>query len=231
MTFSRQSRIKCREIPTIERFCMLRRCNSDVAWATAPQARLTMKYEMATLYSSFAALRMAPRWSNQRQHPEGRTRINRLFWDVLRHFGETTVAKRRHFTIAAIVVATGVAGGCATTPADPGLTSDTPADVKKTAVAARAKARWDALIKPDMASAYAFLSPATRATMSLDAYKGKHNVGMYRAVTINSVNCEAERCTVNLRLTYDYQRFKGMTTPLVERWIITDGQAWFVEQG
>jgi len=190
-----------------------------------------MKFEMATLYSSFAALRMAPRWSNQRQHQEGRTRINRLFWDLLRHFVDTTVAKRRHLAIAALIVATGLAGGCATTPADPGLTADTPVDVKQKAVAARAKARWDALIKPDLASAYTFLSPASRATMSVDAYKGKHNVGMYRAVTINSVNCEAERCTVNLTLTYDYQRFKGMTTPLVERWIITDGQAWFVEQG
>src|SRR5678815_3498047 len=78
--------------------------------------------------------------------------------------------------------------------------------------------------KPDLASAYTFLSPASRATMSLDWYKAKHNVGMYRAVTIEDVNCEADRCTVNLRLTYDYQRFKGMITPLVERWIITQGQ-------
>jgi hypothetical protein len=190
-----------------------------------------MKCEMATLYSSFAALRTVARWSNQRQQPEGRTRINRLFCDVLRHFVNSAVAKRRHLTIGAMVVVTGLVGGCATTPADPGLTPDSPADVKQTAVAARAKARWDALIKPDLASAYTFLSPASRATTSVDVYKARHNVGMYRAVTIDSVKCEADRCTVNLRLTYDYQRFKGMTTPLVERWIITDGQAWYVEQG
>ena len=65
--------------------------------------------------------------------------------------------------------------------------------------------------------------------MSLDQYKARHKVGMYRAVTVDSVECEADRCTVNLQLTYDFQRFKAITTPLVERWIIAEGQAWFVE--
>ena len=36
---------------------------------------------------------------------------------------------------------------------------------------------------------------------------------------------------VNLSVTYDYKSFKGITTPLTEKWIITQGQAWFVEQG
>ena len=191
-----------------------------------------MKHEMATLYSSFAASRTAVRLVNPRWKPEGSNRINRLFCDVLRHFMNGTVAKRRQSWVGAVVVLAGLLGGCATPMGgSAGLSADTPADVKKQAVAARAKARWDALIKPDLASAYTFLSPASRATMSLDLYKAKHNVGMYRAVTIDDVSCEADRCTVNLRLTYDYQRFKGMITPLVERWIITQGQAWFVEQG
>ena len=67
--------------------------------------------------------------------------------------------------------------------------------------------------------------------MPLDLYKAKHKIGMYRAVKVDDVNCEADRCTVNLSLTYDYKRFKGVTTPLVEKWIITEGQAWFVDQG
>jgi hypothetical protein len=191
-----------------------------------------MKFEMATLYSSFAASQTAVRLANPRGQPEGSNRINRLFCDVLRHFKSSTVAKRRQSWAGVVVVATALLAGCATPMrGGAGLSAETPADVKKQAVAARAKARWDALIKPDLASAYTFLSPASRATMSLDLYKAKHNVGMYRAVTIDSVDCEADRCTVNVKLTYDYQRFKGMTTPLVERWIITEGQAWFVEQG
>ena len=137
-----------------------------------------MKHEMATLYSSFAASRTAVRLVNPRWQPEGSNRINRLFCDVLRHFMNGTVAKRRQSWVGAVVVLAGLLGGCATPMGGgAGLSADTPADVKKQAVAARAKARWDALIKPDLASAYTFLSPASRATMSLDLYKAKHNVG------------------------------------------------------
>ena len=103
--------------------------------------------------------------------------------------------------------------------------------MSRTTSRARARARWEALIKLDLDGAYAFLSPASKATMPLDLYKAKHKIGMYRAVKVDDVNCEADRCTVNLSVTYDYKRFKGVTTPLVEKWIIANGQAWFVEQG
>jgi len=188
-----------------------------------------MKSEMATLYSRFVALPTLVRFANEHKQSEGSDPINRLFCDILRHFGNGTVAKRRHSLLGAMVLAAGLVGGCASTTGGAGLRADTPADVKKEAVTARVKARWDALIKPDLASAYTFLSPASRATMSFDQYKAKHKVGMYRAVSVDNVACEADRCTVNLTLTYDYQRFKGMVTPLSERWIIAEGQAWFVE--
>jgi hypothetical protein len=67
--------------------------------------------------------------------------------------------------------------------------------------------------------------------MPLDLYKAKHKVGLYRAVKVDSVTCEGETCTVVLHLTYDYKRVKGMTTPLTEKWIIDQGQAWFVDRG
>ena len=54
---------------------------------------------------------------------------------------------------------------------------------------------------------------------------------MYRESKVDSVKCEADACTVEIRLTYDYKRFKGITTPVLEKWIITQGQAWFVVQG
>jgi hypothetical protein len=64
--------------------------------------------------------------------------------------------------------------------------------------------------------------------MSLDLYKGKHKTGMYRAATIESVACEVDVCTVNVSLTYDYRQTKGIVTPLSERWVISDGRAWYV---
>ena len=37
----------------------------------------------------------------------------------------------------------------------------------------------------DLAGAYEYLSPASRATMPLDLYKAKHKVGMYRAAKVD----------------------------------------------
>ena len=128
---------------------------------------------------------------------------------------------------ALLLVAVLVVAGCASMG---GLSADTPAEVKQNAVGARAKARWDALIKADIASAYGYLSPATRATVPLDVYKAKHKLGLYRSAKVDKVECQGEACTVHLTVVYDYKQFKGVTTPLSERWIITQGQAWLAEK-
>jgi hypothetical protein len=36
---------------------------------------------------------------------------------------------------------------------------------------------------------------------------------------------------VRLLVTYDHPRMKGITTPVVESWIIDGGQAWYVYGG
>ena len=149
-----------------------------------------------------------------------------MFCDVSRRLRGLGVAKRRQW--AATLIAAALLSACATVG---GLTADSPADVKREAVAERAKARWQRLIAGDLAGAYAYLSPATRATLSVDAYRARHKVGMYRSVKIDDVNCEGEVCTVKLSLTYDYKRYKAVTTPLTERWVISQGQAWFVDRG
>jgi len=187
-----------------------------------------MKIEMATLYSVFAPRPCRIVFSFGHERIEGIGWINRMFCDVFGHLRRMSVAKRRQFAAGGIVAIGAALGGCAGIG---GLTPDTPAPAKQEAVAARAKARWDALIKLDVAGAYEFLSPASKATMPLDVYRAKHKVGMYRDAKVDSVNCEADACTVEVRLTYDYKRFKGITTPVLEKWIITQGQAWFVVQG
>ena len=155
-------------------------------------------------------------------------RVKSWFCDVLRQFRPGIVAKRRQSLYAAALGTVLVVGGCASMG---GLSADTPAEAKQDAVATRAKARWDALIKADIASAYSYLSPATRATVALDVYKAKHKLGLYRSAKVDKVECQGEACTVHLTIVYDYKQFKGVATPLAERWIITDGQAWFAEQG
>ena len=192
-----------------------------------------MKFEIARLYSVFPARRAQLRWPFGSGRTERRGRFKTMFCDVFRHFHRGAVAKRRHPVGVPVALAIGLLAGCAGVG---GLSADAPADVKRDAVAARAKARWDRLIDRDLPGAYEYLSPASRATMPLDLYKAKHKVGMYRSVKVDAVSCEAEKCMVKLSLTYDL-RTKGtknpvtLTTPLTEEWIISQGQAWFVDRG
>ena len=159
--------------------------------------------------------------------PPWQRRVNSTFRDVLRQFWRSTVAERRQSLAAGVLATVLAVTGCASIGA---LSADTPAEAKQEAVAVRAKARWDALIKADIVSAYGYLSPATRATVPLDVYKAKHKLGLYRSAKVDKVECQGEACTVHLTVVYDYKQFKGVATPLSERWIITQGQAWFAEQ-
>ena len=152
-----------------------------------------------------------------------------MFSDVFGHFRAVTVANRRQYARrASAALGVLVLAGCATVGGPGGLTKDSPPEVKREAVAARAQARWEALIKGDVAASYAYLSPAERATTPLDVYRAKRKVGLYRTVKVDAVDCEGAVCTVKLTLRYDFKRFKGVQTPLVEHWVIEDGQAWLV---
>jgi hypothetical protein len=120
--------------------------------------------------------------------------------------------------------------GCATTG---GLSKESSPEAKSAAVAARASARWQALIARDYKGAYEYLSPASREAVSLSRYQERIEAIEYRAATIERVECEAEVCRVFLRLTYDFPpaKARGVVTPLDESWIIDQGQAWFVFRG
>ena len=129
------------------------------------------------------------------------------------------------------LVAAVMGAGC-TTPAV-NLAKDSPRAAKEAAVTERANARWQALIKRDYSGAYAYFSPTSRETTSLPNFKARIEAIEYRSVTIDTVECEAEVCTVKITLTYDYPpgRIKGVVTALNESWIIDQGQAWFVFRG
>ena len=204
---------------------MLHACNMFVVPQRATHARLTMKSGMARLYAAFITWRHLDRLSFSGWTVQFVETVNAMFGDVFGQSRRRSVAKRRQCIGPAVLLAVVVLGGCA---GFGGLSAESSAEAKRDAVAARAQARWDALIKGDLTAAYAYLSPASKATMPLDLYKAKHKVGLYRGVKINDVTCDSDSCTVKLVLTYDYKKFKGVVTPLVENWIITQGQAWFV---
>jgi hypothetical protein len=105
---------------------------------------------------------------------------------------------------------------------------DSAPEEKQKFVAQRAEARWQLLIKGDMAGAYEFLSAGSKATMPLDAYKSKIKPGMWRQASVEKVDCQAEVCNVVLQITYDRKQMKGIQTPLTESWIIENGSAWYI---
>jgi hypothetical protein len=108
------------------------------------------------------------------------------------------------------------------------ISVDSAPEAKSKFVAERALARWQLLIKGDVAGAYEYLSAGSKATTSLEVYKGKIKPGMWREAKVDKVDCEREVCKVLLFITYDAKRMKGITTPLPETWIIENGTAGYV---
>lgn len=101
-------------------------------------------------------------------------------------------------------------------------------EVKQKVVAERAEARWQALIKGDVDTAYGFLSAGSKKATSLAIYKSIIKPGMWRQAKAEKVDCKDELCKVQLEVTYDAKMMKGITTPIWETWIIEDGSAWYV---
>jgi hypothetical protein len=111
-----------------------------------------------------------------------------------------------------------------------GLSKDSSLEAKRAVVTQRANARWDALLKGDLDTAYQYLSDASKQTYSLEVYKKKVHSGMWREVKINSVSCGEQICWAQMTMTYDHPKMKGVQTPFSESWIIEKGNAWFVYQ-
>ena len=181
---------------------------------------------MTKLYSSKMAWRSIVPVAPHRESVECGDRANWSFWDALRHFAMLTVAKRRQFRAPATALLAVLAlAGCAGMAR---LSADSSPEAKREAVAARAEARWQALIKGDLDAAYQYLSPGSKATIPLDVYKATHKVGLYRAAKVDKVNCDGAACEVTLTIRYDAKGFKNVDTLLTEQWVIEGGQAWIL---
>jgi hypothetical protein len=131
----------------------------------------------------------------------------------------------------AVVVLAVLTAACAT------LRPDSPNEEKVKVVTERAAARWQAIIGKDFASAYEYLSPASRATVTAAGFKTVASRIDYRAVEISGATCDAGTCRVKLILTFNASvaiqggesaPVKGIHTPLEENWVIDKGQIWYV---
>ena len=127
----------------------------------------------------------------------------------------------------AVLVAMGL-NACATAPVkdvEARGSVDASAEVK-----ALAQGRWDALLRGDVTAVYGYLSPPTRASLSLLQYQQRIRIGFWRKAVVESVACGPEVCKVGVKVTYDYREIKGVETPLSESWVRSDGKWWLVPE-
>jgi hypothetical protein len=122
----------------------------------------------------------------------------------------------------AVAILAAVTAACAT------LSPTSPTEEKVKVVTERAAARWKAIIGKDFASAYDYMSPPSRATVTPAGFKTIASRLDYKDAQIIGVTCEAEVCNVRLLITFDTKQMKGVHSPLEESWLIDKGQAWYV---
>ena len=98
------------------------------------------------------------------------------------------------------------------------------------AVTKRAQERWDLLIKGEVNKAYEYYSPASRTTLTLEAFRKRSGAGRWwRKLDLQKVDCGAETCQVTMALEYDLFEIKGLKTTIEETWIKDAGTWWLVQ--
>ena len=150
-----------------------------------------------------------------------------MIWQCLgeRLSGAAVLALReRARSIAAVVLAITVAAGCAGMG---WVTKESSPEAKRAAVTERVNARWAALIKGDMDTAYTFFSPASRQLLSIGTYKQQARGSGFRKAEITSVDCDAETCRVDVMVTLDHRLMAGLQSPQQETWVLENGQYWY----
>src|SRR3982750_3672670 len=146
-----------------------------------------------------------------------------------RDFDGLSVAVWRQTRLStAVLLAVLTLASCAVSPIGDGSGPAVGSKAREEAVAGRVSARWDAVIKGEWGKAYEYLSPASRASLTVEQYQRVARSIAYRAAKINGIECDAERCRVQLSVTYDHRLMKGVTSPLEETWVFDQGKPWYV---
>jgi len=129
--------------------------------------------------------------------------------------------------VVAVVISCAMTG-CATVQQSGAGAATT---VQKT-VSARAEARWQTLIAKDLDKAYEFLSPGSKAANPLAIYKAKIKPLDWRSAKVVAADCDNDKCSVKLNLSFVHQRAGGeIATIIEETWIKDSGSWWFVFNG
>ena len=175
--------------------------------------------------------------SQSRAAKQGSPRIGsfRVEFPVLAFFGPCRVAISRHACRVLATLGLIGAGGLRDDPGNrraPAAAPTTSPEAKQALVTAARHVALGLLIKDDLDAAYEYMSPGSSEATSLDKFKAKSAADAFREAKIETASpATATRASCRLYVTYDHPKMKGITTPVVESWIIDGGQAWFVYGG
>lgn len=147
-------------------------------------------------------------------------------------FRHKSVVEWRHgAALAAALLVLFLLNACAVSPIGDDRGAPANRSARRDAVAKRVMERWEALIKGDFQAAYAFMSPASRKTVSLEQFMANLRKDSYRKVEIERVDCGEDACVVKLWLTFDHPQMKGLRSPVEEIWVFDHGESWFMYRG
>jgi len=105
-------------------------------------------------------------------------------------------------------------------------------DSAKAVVSERAQQRWELLMSGQVEKAYAYYSPASRSSESLELFRKKTaGVRWWRNLKLDSVVCRPDACQVRMLLEYDLFEIKGLKQSVEETWVKDSGNWWLVAGG
>lgn len=125
-----------------------------------------------------------------------------------------------------------------TPPKDPTESAPAPASapvisVEGQAVGARAMARWEALIRRDLAAAYGFSTPEFRARIPLQAFTSRFGSDiLWEQAQVTAVEMlEGNKAKVELNVVYrpvsEVGELRGVRgAGIIETWVNTEGSWW-----
>lgn len=99
----------------------------------------------------------------------------------------------------------------------------------------RSVERWNYLAAHEAGKAYDYLTPGFRATQTRENYAASMNSRpvQWKDATFKSKDCDADRCTVNVDVTYSLTmpgvgKATSATSTQSETWILTKGEWYFL---
>ena len=144
-----------------------------------------------------------------------------------------SVSSRRSFVVAGLAFAMlSALPGCATLEPEE---SEKWRESQRPVLKARAEARWGALIKGDIESAYMYTTPEYRAVVNLQQYKGKYGrVVDWRGARVVDIGYDVPTvASVSVEVTYRVD-LPGTGGELIEtkkaiseKWIYRNREWWY----